>query len=139
MHMKAIKRSATLILTFSLLSACYSQNSYYSRLENDTLTIGNALIERKFVWNKGNLITYSLTDKTSGQHWLNKTKSPDFRISEKRDSIWNSSYTTRQVEETTIHLACLETIISFSLGGLDIKRIYRIYNNSPAIPCHTYL
>lgn len=50
-----------------------AQKSYYSRLEKDTLTIGNSLIERKFIWNQGNLITYSLTDKTSGHCWINRS------------------------------------------------------------------
>jgi len=134
-----MKRILLIVLALSTLLSIYSQNSYYSRLENDTLVIGNASVERKFIWNKGNLITYSLTDKSSDHCWLNKTKSPDFRISKDVDNISNSSYNATEIKETSIHPAYLETVVSFSLGTLHIKRVYRIYENSPAIACDTYL
>lgn len=121
------------------LSSVYSQSGYYSQLNGDTLTIGNSLIERKFVWNKGNLITYSLTNKVSGHQWLNKAKSPDFQVSKDLTNMSNSSYTSKEISETAIHPAYLETVVSFSLGTLDIKRVFRIYKDSPAIACDTYL
>lgn len=117
----------------------YSQNTYYSRLENDTLVIGNALIERKFVWNKGNLITYSLTDRASGQSWLNKERKPDFQISKNQDEITNPAYEIKEILENTIHPAYLETVVTFSLCTLSVKKVYRIYNNSAAIACTVYL
>ena len=49
-------------------------------LKNDILTVGNSLIERKFIWNNGNMITYSLTDKKNHHRWLNKSDNPDFYI-----------------------------------------------------------
>lgn len=121
------------------LSSVYSQSGYYSQLDRDTLTIGNNLIERKFVWNKGNLITYSLTNKVSGHRWLNKAKSPDFQVSKDLTNMSNSSYTSKEISETAIHPDYLETVVSFSLGTLDIKRVFRIYKDSPAIACDTYL
>lgn len=42
-------------------------NSCYSKWTGDTLIIGNNRIERKFIWNGGNLITYSLSDKCNGK------------------------------------------------------------------------
>lgn len=135
-----INRIYVLVLFSLLLSSfSYSQENSYSILENDTLTIGNKLIERKFLWNKGNLITHSLTDKISGHTWMNRTKSPDFRISKDEKNMSNSSYESKVIKETVIHPAYLETTVSFSIGTLDIKRIYRIYDNSPAIACDTYL
>ncbi len=134
-----MKRLLSVVLTFSLLSPCYSLDGCYSRLEGDTLTMGNAFIERKFIYNKGNLITYSITDKSSGYCWLNKTNTPDFSISKKAGNIANSSYSSQIVSETAIRPAYLETTVSFTLGNLDIKRVYRIYENSSAIACDTYL
>ena len=55
-----------------LLAVCCIQpsvsagNSCYSKWTGDTLIIGNNRIERKFIWNGGNLITYSLSDKCNG-------------------------------------------------------------------------
>ena len=50
-----------------LVTFSYAQSSCYSELKGDTLTIGNRLVERKFVWNGGNLMTYSLCDKVNGK------------------------------------------------------------------------
>lgn len=131
-----------ILLALSILATTFSihsQNGFYSRLANDTLVIGNGSIERKFIWNKGNLITYSLTDKQAGQCWVNQSKSPDFRISKDTDNVSNASYTSKEVKETSIHPSYLETAVAFSIGALDVKRVYRIYRDSPAIACDTYL
>ncbi len=37
----------------------------YSKLENDTLIIGNSFIERRFKWNNGNIISIAIVDKLS--------------------------------------------------------------------------
>ncbi|PWG80937.1 alpha-galactosidase [Pararcticibacter amylolyticus] len=116
-----------------------SPSTYYSRLKNDTLVIGNRLIERKFIWNKGNVITYSLTDQSSGQIWVNKTKTPDFYIGKNQEPVSNTSYNSREIKENAIHPPYLETEVSFSLGTLYIKKIYRIYSDSPVIACDIYL
>lgn len=134
-----MKHTFLILFTFLSLLQGYSQKSYYSRLENDTLTIGNNLIERKFIWNKGNLITYSLTNKTSKQCWLNMTKSPDFVISKSPEGITGASYTVKEIAQTAIHPAHLETEISYIIGALNVKRIYRIYADCSAIACDTYL
>ncbi|WP_256009725.1 alpha-galactosidase [Desertivirga xinjiangensis] len=135
--MKKLLQLLTIIIFIS--SSAFSQDSYYSRLEKDTLLIGNDLIERKFIWNKGNLITFSLTDKFSGESWLNRGKSSDFVVSKEAATISNSSFTSKEVKETGIHTAYLETTVSFSMGPLDVKRVFRIYKNSAAIACDTYL
>lgn len=134
-----MKRTYLILFFFSFLLSGYAQNSCYSRLEKDTLMIGNDLIERKFIWNGGNLITYSLTDKTSKYCWLNKTKNPDLRVLKNVEDVSNSLYVSGEIKESSIHPAYLETSVSFSLGTLDIKRVYRIYDDSPVIVCDTYL
>jgi alpha-galactosidase len=134
-----MKRMFLIIWAFVPLISTYSQINYYSRLENDTLIIGNKHIERKFIWNKGNLITYSLSNKLSGQCLLNKNKKPDFQILKDIENISKTSYTSKEIAETAIHPAYLQTEVCFSLGTLCIKKVYRIYNDSPAIACDIYL
>ena len=128
-----------ILLAFIPLLKSYSQKGYYSRLDNDTLVIGNKLIERKFVWNNGNLITYNLTNKSSGQCWFNKSKNPDFQILKDVTKVSGTSYATKEIVENTIHSSYLETEVCFSLGSLSIKKVYRIYNDSPVISCNVYL
>lgn len=134
-----MKHVLLILSAFLVLFHGHAQKNYYSRLENDTLTIGNSVIERKFIWNKGNLITFSLTDKSLDQCWVNKVKFPDFVIARDTQSISNSLCTVKEIKETSIHPAYLETEVSYTLGSLDVRRIYRIYADCPAIACDTYL
>jgi len=119
--------------------AASSQNGYYSRLEKDTLVIGNGLVERKFTWNKGNLITYSLTNKSNKHTWLNQSKSPDFSVSGSQVPARNSSFTYTEVAESSIRTGYLEATVSFTVGTLEVKRVFRIYKDCPVIACDTYL
>ncbi len=54
-----------IVLVATTLSSLYAQKTCYSELKGDTLVIGNECIERKFIWNDGNLVTYSLSDKAN--------------------------------------------------------------------------
>ena len=113
------------------------QAKFYSYLNKDTLAIGNKWIERKFLWNKGNLITYSLTDKIAGQTWLNRLHSPDFNINGAHSL--QGTYTTQENAETTIHAAYLAVEVQVVLGTVSLKKVYRIYEDSPVIACDIYL
>ncbi|MFV0390431.1 MAG: alpha-galactosidase [Paludibacteraceae bacterium] len=131
-----------LFILFTISIFCiqaYSQNNCYSHLRNDTLVIGNSLIERKFIWNNGNLITYSLTDKIRKHIWLNKNTRPDFHITNNTPEAIDATFSYREITGNTIHPAFGEGTISFTLDELNIKRIFRIYDNCPAIACDTYL
>lgn len=134
-----MKQIFLILLALTSFLSLYSQKTYYSRLDKDTLVIGNALIERKFVWNNGNVITYSLTDKTAAQRWFNKSKNPDFQILKDKINITNITYTVQEVAGNAIHSSYLETEVAFTLGTLQIKKVYRIYNVSPVIQCSIYL
>ena len=119
-------------------ASAFPQDGCYSRLQNDTLTIGNTRIERRFVWNGGNLMTHSLTDFSSGQVWTSRALTPDFQISCDTDAD-AGTYSSATVAETAIHPAYLQTTVEFGLGGLRVRRVYRIYEDTPAIACDTYL
>lgn len=128
-----------LLLIFMMVNMyCLAQQGCYSRLGKDTLTIGNSLIERKFIWNKGNLITYSLSDKKVQKTWFNKNKKPDFSLGPEAQ-VQDGRYELFARQEDAIKIAAHETIVSFSIGSLEVKRIYRITAQSPSIVCETYL
>ncbi|WP_293789838.1 alpha-galactosidase [uncultured Pedobacter sp.] len=131
----------TFLLSLLLLAAavpCSAQDGCYSRLDKDTLTIGNQFIERKFIWNKGNVITYSLIDKKGGKAWFNKLRKPDFYIQAATETQ-NGQYKVLVRKDNAIHIATQETIVSFSIGTLDVRRVYRINAKSASIACETYL
>lgn len=131
----------TFLLMLLLLVAgmsCSAQDGCYSRLDQDTLTIGNQFIERKFIWNKGNVITYSLSDKKGRKVWFNKLRNPDFYIQATTETQ-NGQYKVLVRNDDAIHIAAQETIVSFAIGALDVRRIYRINAQSASIACETYL
>src|SRR5690606_26825782 len=130
--------SLSFLLTAISLSG-YATGDCYSRLEKDTLSIGNSLIERKFIWNHGNLITYQLTDKVENQTWLNEEAMPDFQFLPGNITATDASFEVNEIPETVIHPAYLETVVTFSLGRVAVKRVYRIYPDCAAIACETYL
>ena len=121
------------------LSSLYAQKTCYSELKGDTLVIGNECIERKFIWNDGNLVTYSLSDKANRKTTFTVKQAPDFFISKDTREASKGACRVEKVAATDIHPAYLKTIVTFSLGTLDIQRIYRIYDGCPAIACDTYL
>lgn len=121
------------------LSSLYAQKTCYSELKGDTLVIGNECVERKFIWNDGNLVTYSLSDKVSRKTTFTVKQAPDFFISKDTREASKGACRVEKVAATDIHPAYLKTIVTFSLGTLDIQRIYRIYDGCPAIACDTYL
>ena len=132
-----MKRILIALLLLSAFTAVKAEDGYYSRLIKDTLVVGNKWIERKFLWNNGDLITYSLTDKSTNQTWLNRLKTPDFEIT--KDTPLNGTYYSREVKGTAIHPNYLAVEVNVSLGTLTVKKVYRVYEDSPVIACDIYL
>lgn len=121
-----------------LLDAPRAADTCYSRLENDTLVLGNQCMERKFLWNNGSLRTYSIRNKKTGWTKVVSTLKDDFSVSSNA-LVTNGSYWTEWCKGTSVTPACLKTIVTFTLGSLEVKRIFRIYDNCPALACDTYL
>lgn len=125
---------------FSLFfSSSYAQESCYARLDGDTLYIGNTKVERTFFWNKGNLITTKLLNKTTGETLINQNPKPDFRIMAKECEAENAKFTKYIRSESSSFPGMLSVEIAYRLDHLDIKRIYRLYDDCSAIVCDTYL
>ena len=77
MHLKLLAIAFPVLAAIGAHTSAASPSGCYSRLEADTLTIGNTLIERKFVWNGGNLMTYSITDKAAGKVHYSRNLAPE--------------------------------------------------------------
>lgn len=127
------------ILAPVFLGAAIAANAgdCYSRLDGDTLRMGNSLIERAYLWNDGHLITCSITDKRSGKTFRSDAKTPDFAVNRSKPASG-----TMQVAEVPADGICPEHMlvtISYSLGDLDVQRLYRLYDNVPAIAVDTRL
>ncbi len=136
-----MKKQIVIITTLLLLTwmDIAAQQGCYGILKNDTLIIGNELIERKFLWNEGNLITHSITDKLNRREWKNVLLKPDFQIPDKKIIATKGSFNLRNVESNSIHPAYLECNVFFKYGALNIKKVFRVYSNCAAIACDIYM
>lgn len=106
----------------------------YSILKEDTLKIGNDLIERTFLWNQGNLHTLQLEDKQSGHIWYNKSNRPDLYITE-LPLVGDGNYQDMIIEESYGRTGHLEIIIDCDFGEFQVKKIYTLFDEAPAIAC----
>ncbi|WP_159475068.1 alpha-galactosidase [Dyadobacter sp. 3J3] len=109
-----------------------------AELNDDTLIVENQLIARKFFWNNGNIITRSLTDKTSGHVWQTKTAKPDLAFPGQSEKAENGKFSSRIVSENAVAPAHLEVEITYMLEKLEVKRIFRLYPNCAVIACDLY-
>lgn len=117
---------------------CINSTSCYVFMKGDTLHVGNALIERTYLWNRGNIITNKIIDKHGSQTWINKSEFPDFYIPYQSTFAINTRWTVKDVE-SSISPYHKELTIEYTLDKLQVKRVYRIYPNCPTIAIDTYL
>lgn len=129
-----------LLVSFAFSFSCHllAHSLPYAEWRKDTLVLGNDFIERRFLWNGGNLITLSLKDKKQSQEWHNQHPVPDFYVPgqtpEATDGKW--SFSEIKSEILPLHFR-LEVV--YTVDKLEVKRVYRIYPDCPAIACDTYL
>jgi len=129
-----------------LLSAAYLVSaltsygaSWYARMDGDTLSVGNSLIERRYLWNGGHLKTLSLEDKTTGALHMSLTLRPDLVLAKGADAGTDARLLTKVIPQSEICPSYLKVTVAYSLGSLDIRREFRIYEDTPAIACDTWL
>jgi hypothetical protein len=111
--------------------------SAYARLESDTLRIGNSRIERVFAWNGGAIRTLWLTDLATGRTMRSAHDLSDFILA--KEAPTDACLDLVDVPEGRWTPACLMARISYTIGEVQVRREYRIYEDIPAIACDTYL
>jgi len=111
---------------------------YSARLENDLLTLENDQISRSYIWNNGNIITQSITDKLSGYVWQVNSKKPDLALPGESEKAEKGLFSSKIIAATAIAPEHLEAEIMYTLGKLEIKRVFRLYANCAAIACDLY-
>ncbi len=126
-------------VVFSTQMFAAGQHPGYATLQNDTFKIGNNQIERSFLWNNGNLITIQLVDKTNARTYPVHHNKPDFELPNETAQVTNGTFKSIIVPSNGIHASYFAVEVSFSLGTVDVKRIYRLYNDVCVIALDTYL
>lgn len=104
------------------------------------LTLETSKVARKYLWNEGQLISVSLTDKTTGYVWdFGNTQTPDFQIPDSKQQPRGGKIQLRIEPGSDTRVAHLVAQVYTQVGDLEIKRIFRIYPGCPAIACDYYL
>ena len=123
-----------------LVSALTSHGaSWYARMDGDTLSVGNSLIERRYLWNGGHLKTLSLEDKTIGIVHRSIVLRPDLVLTKGAGAGTDGRLLTEVVPQSEVCPSYLKVTVAYSLNSLDIRREFRIYEDVPAIACDTWL
>ena len=132
-------RPKNLLLSFVIIAAAGKAyaGECYATLRGDTLKMGNSRIERTFLWNNGNLITLTLCDKQSGKILKSKGENPDLILN--RASATDGKLSVSDLPADGIHPSRTVATVSFRLGGLEVKRDYRLYPGVSAIGVDTHL
>ena len=108
-------------------------------LQNGILTLENTRIRRLYRWNGGALIGLRIEDVVRGHGWSLEGRRPDL-LSNDEDLITSSGrLEVVEVAATSAMPAHLRAEVATSLGALEIKRVFRLYPECPAIGCDLYL
>jgi alpha-galactosidase len=137
----ALRFVVVLILNFIFSTFLFAQSTFTqckATLIGDTLVLENSLIKRTYNWNNGNLKSYSLTDKHNGHILKLAGKAPDQSFPGAGNPV-SGKLTVTQVAATPISTAFLQAEVEVKLGALEVKKIFRIYPDCPAIACDYYL
>ena len=114
-------------------------NSCYAKIENDTLYLGNDFIERKYIWNEGNLINFSIENKLSKQVFQLKNSEPDNPLNIEGVSFSNGQFSSEIIPGNNVIYTHLEATIVSRYKDYNLKRIFKIYPNSPALESDYYI
>lgn len=110
----------------------------YVSLKDDTLTIGNSRIRRVFAVNGGHLVSLSLVDAQTGKELVMQQPRPDLALGKALGRPKSAEWQSR-VAESAIAEPHLQVAVTTSFPNLDVRRVFRIYSDCPAIGCDYYL
>ena len=111
----------------------------HAELQGDLLVLENARIRREYLWHGGVLSTRLLLDKQSGHRWEALDDTSDIAFpNEPPVAVTNATVKSR-VHAEPWERAHLEVDVTFLLGGLEVRRVFRMLEDSPAIACELYL
>lgn len=127
------------LITLLFISITAKSEEGYARQEGEIFYIGNNRIERSFKWNSGNLITIAILDKESGKKWENSSNQADFFVpGQKSSDMKPGSWQAERVSNPVTN-PYLQVTVSCTIEGLHIRRVFRVYDDTPAIAVDTYL
>jgi hypothetical protein len=104
-------------------------------LKGNTLVLENDLVRRTFLWNRGHLIGRALCDKKARREWALAADTPDCFFPGNTDITRDGRFHAEAVPASGIRPAHLCATVTSYLGGLAVRRTFRLFPGVPAIAC----
>ena len=108
-------------------------------MNDNRFILENEKIRRTFLWNNGNLISHAIKDKTNDVTWKFAATKPDFSLPGLTQTTTDGDWYLETIPETPIAPAHQQVIVLTHFQGVSVKRLFRIYQNCPAIACDIFL
>lgn len=132
-----------LLLIYSMLfaqPACAQLSECRAVLKNDTLVLENSKISRSFLWNNGNLQSISIHNKINNRLIIGSSGAKgDVVFPGVVESVQGGRLKVYNVAATASRYACTVAEVVMQVGALEVKRVFRLYPDCPAIACDYYL
>jgi len=110
-----------------------------ARLKGDSLILENSRMKRCFIWNNGNIKTFSVENKGSKFVWVCNAKNPDISFPGVKGQGENGVFSVKNISGGPSIPAHLEATATCSIGSIEVKRVFRLYPDCPAIACDLFL
>lgn len=113
-------------------------NGCYVTFNGNDLVLGNQLIERTYRWNNGNLISLKISDKESSTCFIQNGEIPDFYLPNEPLESTSGELRIEKNEASSKWNSHLSVEVYFQLGDLQVRRLFRIFPNTPALQCNFF-
>ena len=107
-------------------------------LQDDILTLETGWIRRRYRWNRGRLISLHIEDVVRGHSWRLAGRAPDLAWAGDGAAAAGSLQVTEHPATSTMP-GHVRAEVRTSIGDLEIRRLFRLYPNCPAIACDFYV
>lgn len=132
-------RFCILATLFLFVGSGYSQSlDCRASLDHDTLMIANNKITGKWFWNKGDLKIFSLESRGADNKIEWAGQRPAFSINQ-RSFKRNISLKIDTLAADFLYPAHLSVTLVNEYDGVNVKKVFRIFPNTPTISCQYYL
>lgn len=109
-----------------------------AELNNNQLVLSNNLIQRTFEWNNGNLKTITLNDIKNNHVWDFVGADIDFSIPG-LEMAQNGTIKFEKIQANNILHEHIKAVVTSDFGEIQVKRVFKIYPDCPALACDIYL
>lgn len=108
-------------------------------MPRETLVLENERIRREFRWNGGNLVTTAVTDLRTGRVWTARGVTPDVQFPGETDAATDGAVRETDVPANAVVPAHRRVEVSFRLGALEVRRVFKLFPGCPAIATELFL